>query len=412
MVDSDTGITRFTMLAHGMFHTYELSIPIFVIVWLDVFDTTAAVLGLIIGAGYALIGIGAVPSGIIADRIGSRSLILGSVIGMSGGFLLVAFAQNLYMLAAALLLWGLAASLYHPAGLSLISRFAQARGKVFAYHGVGGNIGTVMGPLVTVILLTFLEWQLVIGILALPVIPIVLLGSRISFDESTDATDGSTEAAESYGVAFIRDTRRLFTVGFSIALVVVMLYGTYYRGLLTFLPEVIGTLPGLAAIEIAGRRTPPAQYIYTGLLVVGIAGQYVGGRVTERVDPTLALAGALTALGVLALLFLPVAALGTLPFLLLCGLLGFFLYASAPIYQVTIADHAQEDVHGLSYGFTYFGMFGVGAGGAALAGAVLTYANATVLLQTLAALAVVAVVLALTLRRRDATVAAHAVGSD
>ncbi|MDR9411251.1 MAG: MFS transporter [Haloquadratum sp.] len=412
MVDSDTGITRFTMLAHGMFHTYELSIPIFVIVWLDVFDTTAAVLGLIIGAGYALIGIGAVPSGIIADRIGSRSLILGSVIGMSGGFLLVAFAQNLYMLAAALLLWGLAASLYHPAGLSLISRFAQARGKVFAYHGVGGNIGTVMGPLVTVILLTFLEWQLVIGILALPVIPIVLLGSRISFDESTDATDGSTEAAESYGVAFIRDTRRLFTVGFSIALVVVMLYGTYYRGLLTFLPEVIGTLPGLAAIEIAGRRTPPAQYIYTGLLVVGIAGQYVGGRVTERVDPTLALAGALTALGVLALLFLPVAALGTLPFLLLCGLLGFFLYASAPIYQVTIADHAQEDVHGLSYGFTYFGMFGVGAGGAALAGAVLTYANATVLLQTLAALAVVAVVLALTLRRRDATVAAHAVRSD
>jgi MFS family permease len=412
MVDSDTGITRFTMLAHGMFHTYELSIPIFVIVWLDVFDTTAAVLGLIIGAGYALIGIGAVPSGIIADRIGSRSLILGSVIGMSGGFLLVAFAQNLYMLAAALLLWGLAASLYHPAGLSLISRFAQARGKVFAYHGVGGNIGTVMGPLVTVILLTFLEWQLVIGILALPVIPIVLLGSRISFDESTDATDGSTEAAESYGVAFIRDTRRLFTVGFSIALVVVMLYGTYYRGLLTFLPEVIGTLPGLAAIEIAGRRTPPAQYIYTGLLVVGIVGQYVGGRVTERVDPTLALAGALTALGVLALLFLPVAALGTLPFLLLCGLLGFFLYASAPIYQVTIADHAQEDVHGLSYGFTYFGMFGVGAGGAALAGAVLTYANATVLLQTLAALAVVAVVLALTLRRRDATVAAHAVGSD
>lgn len=412
MVDSDTGITRFTMLAHGMFHTYELSIPIFVIVWLDVFDTTAAVLGLIIGAGYALIGIGAVPSGIIADRIGSRSLILGSVIGMSGGFLLVAFAQNLYMLAAALLLWGLAASLYHPAGLSLISRFAQARGKVFAYHGVGGNIGTVMGPLVTVILLTFLEWQLVIGILALPVIPIVLLGSRISFDESTDATDGSTEAAESYGVAFIRDTRRLFTVGFSIALVVVMLYGTYYRGLLTFLPEVIGTLPGLAPIEIAGRRTPPAQYIYTGLLVVGIAGQYVGGRVTERVDPTLALAGALTALGVLALLFLPVAALGTLPFLLLCGLLGFFLYASAPIYQVTIADHAQEDVHGLSYGFTYFGMFGVGAGGAALAGAVLTYANATVLLQTLAALAVVAVVLALTLRRRDATVAAHAVRSD
>ena len=412
MDNSDSGITRFTMLAHGLFHTYELSIPIFVIVWLDVFDTTAAVLGLIIGAGYALIGVGAVPSGIIADRVGSRSLIIASVVGMGGGFLLVAFAQNLLMLAAALLLWGVAASLYHPAGLSLISRFAQARGTVFAYHGVGGNIGTVMGPLVTVVLLTFLDWQIVVGILALPVIPIVVLGSRISFDETTGTSDASADAEPSYRAVFIRDSRRLFTLGFTIALVVVMLYGTYYRGLLTFLPEVIGTLEGLAAIELAGQRTPPAQYIYTGLLLVGIAGQYAGGRVTDRIDPTLALAGALGALGTLAVLFLPVAAVGTLPFLLLCGLMGFFLYASAPIYQVTIADHAHEDVHGLSYGFTYFGMFGVGAGGAALAGAVLTYANATVLLQTLAALAALALLLTLSLWRRDQVAHARATHSD
>jgi FSR family fosmidomycin resistance protein-like MFS transporter len=36
---------------------------------------------------------------------------------------------------------------------------------------------------------------------------------------------------------------------------------------------------------------------------------------------------------------------------------------NAPIYQVVIAEYAAEDVHELSYGFTYLSIFGFGAVG-------------------------------------------------
>jgi len=75
-----SGDTGLVMLAHGMVHTYELSIPIFVSIWLAEFDTlhfagleigvTQATLGVVVTAGYALFGLGALPGGIVVDRIG------------------------------------------------------------------------------------------------------------------------------------------------------------------------------------------------------------------------------------------------------------------------------------------------------------------------------------------------------
>ncbi|MFC6838013.1 MFS transporter [Halomarina ordinaria] len=400
MADDDNAIAGFTMLAHGTFHTYELSIPIFIVIWLDVFDVSAAVLGTVIGLGYGLIGVGAVPSGILADRFGSRTLIVASVVGMAGGFFLLSLAPNVYVLALAIMLWGMAASIYHPAGLSLISRCATERGTVFAYHGVGGNVGTALGPLVAALLLVFLDWQWVVRLLALPAIPVVLFGSRISFDEAIEpsSTDGGNDSFDLRSV--LSQSRLLFTAGFTLAFVVVLLYGTYYRGLLTFLPDMIADLPLFEPISLYGRTAEPAQYVYTGLLMVGILGQYTGGRVTDHVRTEYALLAALAALSALAFVFLPSSTLGVAPFLVVCALLGFTLYATAPIYQVVIAERADETVHGLSYGFTYLGMFGIGSAGAALAGALLTYFDAPVLLGVLGAIAAAAALLCVVLLRR------------
>ena len=407
MNDNDRSITGFSMLAHGIFHTYELSIPIFIVIWLDVFDVSAFVLGVVVSIGYGLIGVGALPSGVLADNYGSRELIVASVVGMGGGFFLLALAPNIYTLCAAIIVWGGAASIYHPAGLSLISRGAEERGTVFAYHGVGGNIGTAFGPLLAALLLLFLDWRLVIVLLVVPAVAVVILGSSMEFDETAaTATDGgepddpedeltaTDEGDNGFDLReIVADSRLLFTTGFALAFVIVMLYGTYYRGLLTFMPDMIADLPQFGTFTIMGQSAEPAQYIYTGLLMVGILGQYAGGRVTDLIRTEYALLSTLTILGALAILFLPAASAGVLPFLVLCGILGFCLYATAPIYQVVIAEYAAEDVHGLSYGYTYLGMFGFGAGGAALAGGLLTYFNAAALLGTLGVIAFVAAAL-------------------
>ncbi|RKD88034.1 MFS transporter [Halopiger aswanensis] len=387
MDENDRSIAGFTMLAHGIFHTYELSIPLFIVIWLNVFDVSAFVLGVVVSVGYGLIGVGAIPSGVLSDSYGSRSLIVASVVGMGIGFFSLALAPNVFVLMAAIIVWGAAASIYHPAGLSLISRGAEQRGTVFAYHGVGGNIGTAFGPLLTALLLVLFDWRFVIVVLTVPAIGVVAFATMIEFDENAAVSSDGGESETENLKSTIADSKLLLSTGFLLTFFAIMLYGTYYRGLLTFLPDMIGELPQFETYVIFGREAEPAQYVYTGILMIGILGQYVGGRVTDHVRTEYAFLACLSALGILAFVFIPFSGWALAPFLLVCAALGFSLYATAPIYQVVVAEYAAADIHGLSYGYAYLGMFGFGAAGAALAGWILTYANESVLLATLGGLA-------------------------
>ena len=398
MEANDRNVVKFTALAHALFHTYELSIPLFVGVWMADFDASAALVGTVVGAGYALVGLGAPVSGVLSDRFGSRRLISLSMVGMGAGFALVSLADGVVVLGAAMLVWGAFASLYHPAGLSLISRSAEERGTVFAYHGAGGNVGTAAGPLVTALLLLSVDWQLAVGLLAVPAFVAALLGSRVEFD----AVGGDDTASVSLGAELRRtaaESRALFGAAFTVAFVAILLYGTYYRGLLTFLPDVLAESPSLVPVALFGREIDPAQYVYTGLLTVGIAGQYVGGRLTDRVPSTTTFVAAFATLAGLAVAFPVVRTVGVVPLVAVCLALGFVVYGTAPVYQVVIAEHAAADAHGRSYGFTYLAMFGVGAAGASVAGIVLTHATSAVLFGVLGVVAVTGCGFVLRLRR-------------
>lgn len=395
---NDRKVTQFTALGHGLFHTYELSIPLFIGAWMDQFGLSALVVGAVVGAGYGLIGLGAPVSGVLADYFGSRQLILASIFGMGAGFALTSFSWGSVSLGLAILFWGAAASIYHPAGLSLISRVATERGTVFAYHGVGGNLGTALGPLSTAVLLSVTSWRVAASVLALPALVALAAGIRIEFD----AYEGNDETLDSFRTGLgqtVADSRGLFSLGFVIAFVAVLLYGTYYRGLLTFLPDILEGSQWFTEVEIFGRSFPPAEYVYSGMLTVGIAGQYVGGRATEHVSSTTAFLGALAGLLVLALAFIPAWNAGVVQLIAVSLGLGFFVYSTAPIYQVVIADHVAADVHGLSYGYTYLAMFGIGAVGATVAGTVLTYATVTTLFLVLALLAAAGCACVVALRR-------------
>ncbi|MFB6080617.1 MAG: MFS transporter [Haloferacaceae archaeon] len=406
MDGNDRAIAAFTMLGHATFHTYELVIPLFGAVWLDAFRVTPATLGLIVGASYALTGVGALPGGILADTYSSKSLVLGGVAGMGAGFALVSLAPGVVGVAAGLLVWGAAASVYHPAGLALISRGARERGTTFAYHGVAGNVGVATGPLLGAVLLALLDWRLVAAVLVLPAALALVVAVRIDFDETAGAEDRDA-AARREGVrdlsTLLRDSKLLFTGGFALVFLVGTLYGLYYRGAFTFLPEVLAGFALFDPVTVAGHALKPSQYVYSGLLVLGGAGQYVGGRLVDRVRAEYALVGTFLALVLVALLFVPAADAGLGPSLVASGLLGFLVFMEAPINQEVISRHVPAGARGLSFGYTYLAVFGVGAAGAALAGAVLTRADAGALFALLAAVAALALVLGGVLARRPVT---------
>ncbi|MFB6224503.1 MAG: MFS transporter [Haloarcula sp.] len=429
---NDRAITALVMLAHGLVHTYEMTVPIFVVIWLTEFDlinlgvvqfdVTTATVGVIVTLGYGLFGAGALPGGIVVDRIGSRRLITACLLGMGSSYILLGLAPSMVVVALALVLWGLAASVYHPAGLSLISKGVKQRGTGLAYHGVAGNLGIGLGPLAAAILLLFAEWRTVALVLGVPALLAAVYASRASFDETaavTAATDGGSKASSGIDSLweFLDESKHLFTGSFLLVFVVVMCSGLYYRGVLTFLPELLRGLPGFEPIPIetllppsvlsalgieagTGQTLKPQDYFYAGLLLIGVFGQYAGGKLSDRIPVEYGIAGSFLLLATLAVLFVPVSGMGLGPLVVFGALMGVALFVVQPMYQASVAEYTPAGTRGLSYGFTYLGVFGVGALGGGLAGTLLAVADTTALFLTLAGIALVAVVVGVVLARR------------
>ena len=461
MNQNSRSIVLCTGLSHAIVHAYELSIPLLVTVWLVEFPVSTAALGAAVSIGYALFGIGALPGGVLADRFGSRTLIIACLAGMGLSFLLLSVANGLLAIGIALGAWGIAASVYHPSGLALISTGVEERGSAFAYHGMAGNVGIAVGPLLTALLLLTFEWRTVAQLLVLPTVVAIGYALTTEFDETAavsvdsgtneriddnnidddpddsiddsrgndgiddhtdggvdDATDDSTDDAttdrtddtESMSLsAFVRDSRALFTVGFGLAMAIVMMNGLFYRGMLTFLPEVLdGFLPPASAfIGLFEPGSPLAEeftlasYVYVGLLTVGIGGQYVGGKLSDRIASTTGLAVVFAGLVAVSVAFVPAARGGVAALLVVSGLLGFLLFALQPLYQATIADNSPPGDRGLSYGYTYLTSFGIGAAGAAISGFLLSVATADGTFLALAVFPALGSLLAVVLQRRE-----------
>jgi MFS family permease len=68
-----------------------------------------------------------------------------------------------------------------------------------------------------------------------------------------------------------------------------------------------------------------------------------------------------------------------------------------PLSQATIAKYSPPENRGLSFGYTYLAIFGIGALGASLAGTALAYGSAAAVFLLLAGFASVALALALVL---------------
>lgn len=407
------------MLCHSLVHTYEFVFPVFIPVWLSQYGTTEAIIGGIVGVGLALFGLGSPLAGVLADRRGSKPLIVISLLGMGGSFVLLSLSAvvgraALVVIVVAMIIWGSAASLYHPSGLSLITKGVRERGSAFAYHGTAGNIGTATGPFIATVLLFVLNnnWQVVALLLALPALLGAVIAVRISVDEtaavSTAADGGPTD--EGKGTAgidsldeFLTLSKTLLAGAFLIVFATVMLEGLYYRGILTFLPSLLDSFQAIAPVSAFGRTIHPANYLYSGLLAVGVAGQYVGGKLTDRVPVEVGLTIGYCSLGLIALLFIPIATVGIGLLLALLCVLGFVLFAVQPFYQATVAEYSPASARGLSYGYTYLGVFGVGALGAPLAGTLLTYFSHPYLFGILSLLGFVAGGLALILMTRKST---------
>ena len=93
-------------------------------------------------AGFMLFGAGGLPVGYLADHLRAVWVVRVGVIGLGLAVMAVSMADPGPALALSLALVGVFASLYHPAGLGLISRTVAARGEAGAVVALDPQAGS------------------------------------------------------------------------------------------------------------------------------------------------------------------------------------------------------------------------------------------------------------------------------
>jgi MFS family permease len=344
---AESSVLRTTCASHGLIHVYELSVPALLLLIQSEFGAGDFRMGGVAALYAMLFGLGALPAGALADRIGPKRLLLACLWGGSVGMLGMALAPSLGWFAASAAWMGLALSIYHPAGTALLTHAIPASGRVFALHGMAGNSGVACASLIAGTLGWLVGWRWALGLLALAgfVLGLRVLALAVPELHEIRAREGRGEWR-----------------AFLMLLLATMCMGMVYRGIATFLPKFLA----LTYASSSRLGTAIGGGLTTAALLVGLGGMWLSGRAIDRgTHPARGfLIGALAqAPFLVAIAFVPSALV--LP--LFMGV-AFFHFFTQPAGNHMVADFTPPRLRGLGYGLYFLMTFGVGALGASIGG--------------------------------------------
>ncbi len=358
-----------TGMSHLLVHSQMLVLPNIFLVLQIQFGVGLDTLGLLATASAFMFGLGALPAGYFERKIGGRTLLLIFQLGSALSALIIVLSSSMVGLTVGLMFLGLFSSIYHPAGLTIISRRISNLSRGMAIHGIFGSLGLALGPILASVFTEWYSWRftystLIVAHVVLAIATYTLVQSRQSSSPEDDATASPS-----------RTNVRALAMYYGIT----VLLGFAYTGFTTFIPthfafETRHVFQGLSDIIRGGLFT-------TVVLVAGIIGQMIGGWSGDKYDKT-------TLLFWIVLINIPLfAILGVVtgyPLIMFGILLGIAHFSAQPVGNSLIANFTSSQNRGIGYGISFFFSFGVGSLSAGLSGWVAEHYSVSMIFPILA----------------------------
>jgi MFS family permease len=341
-------------LTHAVVHLMIGLFPAVLVVLHAQFDASYALLGAVFTAAMLVYGFGALPVGLLLDRLSPLLLVRLSLAGASLASLAIAVSPTRLWFAGALLLLGVACAPYHTAALTLVSRVSGNDPRFIGHHGMWGNIGLAGAPTFGALLAWAVSWRLpfacAAGFGALLLVP---LCTRLP---AAAAGSRTTERSPATGERDSTDRPALVLV-----LAITAALGFVYRGFATFLPALAAQRADLipASALIAGGLLATLVY------VTGFFGQWWGGHLGGRRPAVWIYAGLLAAASALlaAAFFATDVAL-----IVLLAAFSFTHFSTQPMDNTFTGRFTSQRRRGIGYGLSFALSFGVGSLAAWLCG--------------------------------------------
>ena len=277
--------------AHALHDGYTDLVVAMLPIWQAEFGLSYAALGTLRGVLAGTMATFQIPSGMLSERLGTP-LVLAAGTALAGfGYSLALFAGSFPALIAVLLLVGLGASTQHPLGSSLVAHaFSGPRSlKALGTYNFSGDLGKMAVPAAGALLVTMLPWRTSLALLGAvglaAAVAVLVLTPRYRTEAATAKTDEQKGTAGGWGP-------------FYALLGIDVIDSATRMGLLTFLPLLL-TAKG-ASLPTVGLAL---MLVFAGGAAGKLACAWIGARI--GVVATVWLTEGLTALGILALIGLP-----------------------------------------------------------------------------------------------------------
>ena len=347
---------------HAVFHWFSQSFFVMLPEVVATFGLSGLQVGAIAAVREVVSGIIALPGGVVTDMVRRHwGIVLAICMGLFGlGWLIMAIAPVYTVLLVGMAVVAAAASMWHlPAAAALSRRFVDRRGSALSIHGVGGNIGDVIGPALTGVLLLTLSWRGVLSIYAaVPLLLVFLVfwafrdigrtgpqdeqpsGFR---DQMTNTRLAFQEHPRLWGIMAVAGLRGMASVAF-------LPFLALYLGL----DDELGL--GNAALGL-----------HIALLVgVGVVATPVVGYISDRLGRKLVLIPEMIALCALSALLVPFG--DGIGLIVILALMGLFFFSDQPILTAAALDTVGQEVAASALGVFSFSRFALGAASPIIAG--------------------------------------------
>jgi MFS family permease len=233
---------------------------------------------------YLFFGVGALPSGFIADRINPRHGFTLYFFGIGVTSFLTSFTRTAMQLQITLTMLGVFLSFYHPLGIGLISKSIRKRGLALGYNGIFGSVGIASAPFLAGTINYFFGWRSVYLALGIPPLVLGLLTivrgmeyHEVDQREEIDQMDDS-------GGKLIR--------AFIILCGSMMLAGFVYRGQTLLLPRhfeknvhfLFDLVSRIDFLKVEGTKILSATILTSFVYMIGVIGILIGGKISDSFE--------------------------------------------------------------------------------------------------------------------------------
>ena len=336
------GLLPLFILAHCSHHLLTaLTIPLSPMIRSD-FSLDYTYSGWVISAFNLSYGIGQLPGGWLADRVGSRIMITLGICGVAMAGFFVGLSHSFGMMIVFLALMGVLGGGYHPAAPPMISSFVEPRhrGRALGLHMIGGGASFFLSPLVATAIAAYWSWRGSFIGLAVPTLAFGIFFHLLLKKRGAGGPPGQTQTRRSSETV---PAQRLVR-----PLIVFIFLSTFSAAVLF---SVMSFIP-LFLVDKIGFSKETAGAFFALIYSAGLWVSPIGGHLSDRYGSIPVILIVLLLTGPVIFLLNFVSSWPAIGILLVA--VGVIIYMRMPVSELYILSHTPEGRRSAVLGIYFF----------------------------------------------------------